>query len=137
MEAQQCVELTSTNRPFGLIIKLTQTVNRFAIGHEKSVSLKLATGWVRKNDPDKGSLVNIAVRSARVSGFVLTNSEQKKAELVMPANLLRLHRAVAGVCGPRCGHTFSVVGARAMIYARYQFPVVISRGSHPFPSRTR
>ena len=26
MEAQQCVELTSTNRPFGLIIKLTQTV---------------------------------------------------------------------------------------------------------------
>ena len=28
MEAQQCVELTSTNRPFGLIIKLTQTVNR-------------------------------------------------------------------------------------------------------------
>src|SRR6266446_10956792 len=81
VEAQQCVELTSTNRPFGLIIKLTQTVNRFAIGHEKSVSLKLATGWVRKNDPDKGSLVNIAVRSARVSGFVLTNSEQKKAEL--------------------------------------------------------
>ena len=29
MEAQQCVELTSTNRPFGLIIKLTQTVDRF------------------------------------------------------------------------------------------------------------
>src|SRR5437899_2722554 len=28
VEAQQCVELTSTNRPFGLIIKLTQTVNR-------------------------------------------------------------------------------------------------------------
>ena len=29
VEAQQCVELTSTNRPFGLIIKLTQTVNRY------------------------------------------------------------------------------------------------------------
>ena len=26
MEAQQCVKLTSTNRPFGLIIKLSQTV---------------------------------------------------------------------------------------------------------------
>ena len=26
MEAQQCVELTSTNRPFGLIIKLSQCV---------------------------------------------------------------------------------------------------------------
>jgi hypothetical protein len=44
VEAQQCVELTSTNRPFGLIIKLTQTVNRFAIAYEKSVSLKLTTG---------------------------------------------------------------------------------------------
>ena len=26
VEAQQCVKLTSTNRPFGLIIKLSQTV---------------------------------------------------------------------------------------------------------------
>jgi hypothetical protein len=26
VEAQQCVELTSTNRPFGLIIKLSQCV---------------------------------------------------------------------------------------------------------------
>src|ERR1700730_3947016 len=27
VEAQQCVKLTSTNRPFGLIIKLSQTVS--------------------------------------------------------------------------------------------------------------
>jgi len=26
VEAQQCVKLTSTNRPFGLIIKLSQSV---------------------------------------------------------------------------------------------------------------
>ena len=32
VEAQQCVKLTSTNRPFGLIIKLSQTV----FGEEQS-----------------------------------------------------------------------------------------------------
>ena len=63
------MELTSTNRPFGLIIKLTQTVNRFAIAYEKSVSLKV-NDWVGSQ-----KLVNIAVRSAR-------------AELVMPAKML-------------------------------------------------
>ena len=31
VEAQQCVELTRTNRPFGLIIKLTQTVDPMRI----------------------------------------------------------------------------------------------------------
>ena len=35
MEAWQHVELTSTNRPFGLIIKLTQTVDRYAIAPGK------------------------------------------------------------------------------------------------------
>src|SRR5947209_11879080 len=98
VEAQQCVELTSTNRPFGLIIKLTQTVNR-----------SNQSDWV-------SSLVKSAVRSAT-------------AELVMPAKFLWSRAAVT--------EKLSVVGARAMPYARYEFPVVIPRGSHPFPSRTR
>jgi hypothetical protein len=34
VEAQQCVKLTSTNRPFGLIIKLSQTV----FGEEQATS---------------------------------------------------------------------------------------------------
>ena len=34
MEARQRVELTSTNRPFGLIIKLTQTVNRWLYAND-------------------------------------------------------------------------------------------------------
>jgi hypothetical protein len=38
VEARQRVELTSTNRPFGLIIKLTQTVDHFVIAHGKFAS---------------------------------------------------------------------------------------------------
>ena len=88
VEAQQCVKLTSTNRPFGLIIKLSQTVF-------ERVEASFAS----------------AVCSIRV-------------ELVMPANFC-------------CFTRDSLLLVSGRRFASHKFPVVIPRGSHPFPSRTR
>src|SRR2546423_5386876 len=68
VEAQQCVELTSTNRSFGLIIKLSQTV------FERVV--KQATPCFSQ------------YCSACGSGFLLTALNQKRANLYASQILL-------------------------------------------------
>src|SRR6266404_1562467 len=78
VEAQQCVKLTSTNRPFGLIIKLSQSV------FEEAQRMRY-----------------------RLFCTLLSHSRFfARDELRNP-------------------------------FASFEFPVVIPRGSHPFPSRTR
>src|SRR5947208_16240748 len=69
VEAQQCVELTSTNRSFGLIIKLSQTV------FERVVK-KQATPCFSQ------------YCSARGSGSLLTALNQKRANLYASQILL-------------------------------------------------
>src|SRR5216683_8273857 len=60
VEAQQCVKLTSTNRPFGLIIKLSQTV------FEEEA--------------------DVACKSRRLVTPFLHSGVRQRVELVMPAN---------------------------------------------------
>jgi hypothetical protein len=97
VEAQQCVELTSTNRSFGLIIKLSHAVMR-----ELEVVLVLyeQTQYVRQ----RAELVCQPI--SVVSGAAFFGGAVKFQPIV--------HRTLG-----------------------IKFPVIIPRGSHPFPSRTR
>src|SRR6266446_6174695 len=99
VEAQQCVKLTSTNRPFGLIIKLSQTV------------------FEEEADATR--------KGRRLVTPFLHSGVRPRVELVMPAKF--------------CCRTRVPVPGMSMgnLYASFEFPVVIPRGSHPFPSRTR
>src|SRR5947208_15154615 len=69
VEARQCVKLTSTNRPFGLIIKLSQLV----IGEQLVKSCR------ERANKDKMPLLSQCVRL--------------RVELVMPANFCCRARA--------------------------------------------
>src|SRR5260370_5781097 len=70
VEAQQCVKLTSTNRPFGLIIKLSQSV----FEEEADVARKshrLVTPFLHSVVPPEGETVMPAEFCCRTSDPLL------------------------------------------------------------------
>src|SRR5207249_4230402 len=81
VEAQQCVELTSTNRPFGLIIKLAQTVDR---SRPPRAVLEKDRSHVKRSD--SGDSARVA-RKGRVSsqlGSIMEPSCNQFAVTVRP-----------------------------------------------------
>ena len=111
MEAQQCVELTSTNRPFGLIIKLTQTVVRRRSGE---FAIRLLEPYMQ-DCSTFGCEPNLYASHSVVADDSLRERGGKEIE----------------------ADPMSAVFAGSELLTSRRFPVVISRGSHPFPSRTR
>ena len=113
MEAQQCVKLTSTNRPFGLIIKLSQTVFEKACSKVLQPPKLDCTPLFPKYVRPRVELVSPALKTSAVP------PDGRRAEICCRS---RDRRPLTPVCVVRESPIFLVV---------------ISRGSHPFPSRTR
>ena len=96
VEAQQCVKLTSTNRPFGLIIKLSQTV------FEEEA--ELARQGPVKETPFLHSVVRLAVELVMPANFCC----RARARRVDPHNRAARKRASFQfpVIKPRGSHPF-------------------------------
>ena len=109
MEAQQCVKLTSTNRPFGLTIKLSQLV------------------------------VICIPRDCKIAKEKATQQLYSKHGLWSCQQIWWLPFGVVSLSffGPRGVSRMSLEGLGMSQFFYNEFLAIISRGSHPFPSRTR